>query len=235
MNDQDIEISDCIKYLGVLLDSKVSLKKQIQSKCKTAAFNLLWIKRVRHLLHEDACHTLVRGLVLSHLDYCNAIYAGLPNVELDKLQRVQNMAAKLVTGVNKYDSASKCLKDLHWLPIRERIKYKVLCLVFISIMGKGPSYLQKLLTLAPIRRTDLRSSNQCKRLLVPFTKLKTFAARSFSCIGPYWWNQLPNNIKEQPNIDLFRSKLTILSINSSLYLIVQHHRNVVQEGAISSQ
>ena len=207
LGDQDIVISDCIKYLGVLLDSKVSLKKQIQSKCKTAVFNLLRIKQIRHLLTEDACHSLVRGLVLSHLDYCNAIYAGLPNVELDKLQRVQNMAARLVRGVNKYDSATECRKYLHWLPIRERIKYKVLCLVFNSIMGKCPSYLQNLLTLAPIRRAGLRSSKEHKRLLVPFTKLKTFAARSFSCIGPYWWNQLPNYIKEQSDIVLFKSKL----------------------------
>ena len=77
------------------------------------------------MLTEDACHTLVRGLVLSHLDYCNAVYAGLPNVDLDKLQRVQNMAGKLVKRANKYDSASACRIELHWLPVRERIQYKL--------------------------------------------------------------------------------------------------------------
>ena len=60
------------------------------------------------MLTEDACHTLVRGLALSHLGYCNAVYAGLPNVDLDKLQRVQNRAGKLVQRANKHDSASAC-------------------------------------------------------------------------------------------------------------------------------
>ena len=204
LGDHDIATSDCIKYLGVILDSKVSLKQQILSKCKTAMFNLFRIKRIRHLLTEEACHTLVRGLILSHLDYCNAVYACLPNVDLDKLQRVQNMAAKLVKGATKYDSASRCCKDLHWLPIRERIEYKVMCLVFISVTGNGPSYLRNLVTPAPITREGL-CSNEHKRLLVPFTKLKTFAARSFSCIGPYWWNQLPDYLKEHSDIDVFKS------------------------------
>ena len=133
--------------------------QQIQSKCKTAMFNLFRIKQIRHLLTEEACHTLVRGLVLSHLDYCNAVYACLPNVDLDKLQRVQNMAAKLVKGATKYDSASRCCKDLHWLPIRERIKYKVLCLVFISVTGNGPSYLKILKHLLQSQEKDCALMN----------------------------------------------------------------------------
>ena len=56
---------------------------------------------------------LVRGLVMSHLDYCNAIFAGLPNVLLKILQKVQNIAAKLVLGYNKYDSSKMALKTLH--------------------------------------------------------------------------------------------------------------------------
>ncbi len=145
--------------------------------------------------------------MLSHLDYCNAVYAGLPNIDLDKLQRVQNMAGKLVKRAKKYDSASACRTELHWRPVRERIQYKILCLVFNSLSGKSPVYLRNLLTLAPVVRSGLRSNEQYRRLLVPFTKLKTFAARSFSCIGPYWWNRLPNHIRQHNDINLFKKDL----------------------------
>ena len=83
----------------------------------------------------------------------------------------------------------------------ERIQYKILCLVFNSLTGKSPVYLRNLLTLAPVVRSGLRSNEQYRRLLVPFTKLKTFAARSFSCIGPYWWNRLPNYIRQHNDIN----------------------------------
>ena len=79
--------------------------KQVEAKCRTTMFNLLRIKSIRHLLTEDAFHTLVRCLVLLHLDYCNAVYAGRLNTDIDKLQRVQNSAGKLVKNCERYDSA----------------------------------------------------------------------------------------------------------------------------------
>ena len=205
--DSDIDISDCIKYLGVKLDSKVSFKQQIQSKCKTAMFNLLRIKRIRHLLTEDACHTVVRGLVLSQLDYCNAVYAGLPDVDLDKLQRIQNIAAKLVKGASKFDSPRRCCEELHWLPVRARIRYKILCLVYKCVNGIGPPYLENLLVKAPVRREGLRSGTDQNKLIIPFTKLKTFAARSFSCIGPTYWNQLPKDLRICSSLYQFKKTL----------------------------
>ncbi len=72
---------------------------------------------------------------------------------------------------------------------------------------ESPVYLWNLLTLAPVGRSGLRSNEQYRRLLVPFTKLKTFAARSFSCIGPYWWNRLPNHIRQHNDINLFKKDL----------------------------
>ena len=102
-------------------------------------FNLLRIKRIRHLLTEDAC--LVRGLVLSHLDYCNVVYAGLLNTDIDKLQRVQNSAGKLVKNYERYDSLTKALKKLHLLLIGARIQHKILCMVFNCHAGTAPNYL----------------------------------------------------------------------------------------------
>ena len=88
---------------------------------------------------------LVRGLIKSHLDYCNAIFAGLPKVLLKILQKVQNIAAKLVLGYNKYDSSKMALKTLHWLPVKKRIDFKILSLVHKCLYGQALEYLKSLL------------------------------------------------------------------------------------------
>ena len=80
--------------------------------------NLRKIKFLHPSITQESAHILVRGLVISHLDYCNVIFAGLPKVLLKILHKVQNIAAKLVLGYKKYDSSIAALKTLHWLPLK---------------------------------------------------------------------------------------------------------------------
>ena len=75
-----------------------SIKTHIKKKCQTAMMNLQRIKAIHHMLSQEACHQLILGLVISHLDYVNAILINLPQREIHKLQRIQNMAAKIVLG-----------------------------------------------------------------------------------------------------------------------------------------
>ena len=92
--------------------------------------NLLKIKQLRRVLTQEAAHILVRGLVISHLDYCNSMFAGLPICRINLLQWDQNTAAKLVLGWSKYASATDALKHLHWIPICLRVEYKILVQVY---------------------------------------------------------------------------------------------------------
>ena len=114
VNGSNIQCSDIIKYLGALLDQHLQLVHHISLKCRTAMINFQKIKLIRPVLNIDATHTLVRGLVTSHLDYYNVIFCGLPEYLLDLLQKVQNAAAKLVLGMKKYDSGTVALTRLHW-------------------------------------------------------------------------------------------------------------------------
>ena len=82
--------------MGVNLDCNLNMKKHVAGKCKTAMFNLLKIKNIWPMVKMEACKMLVQGLVISHLDYSNAILAGLPDNTIKKLQRVQNTAAKII-------------------------------------------------------------------------------------------------------------------------------------------
>ena len=113
----------------------------------------------------------------------------ISNKLLDKLQRIQNCAARLiVNSKTAHISAHKCLKALHWLPVRYRISYKIILLVFKSLKGLEPPYLQDMLTPYTTSR-QLRSSGNLL-LTVPKTKLKTCGDRAFSVAGPKLWNDL---------------------------------------------
>ena len=88
--------------------------------------------------HDGKQHDYVK-------DYCNAILYGLPNCDLDKLYSVQKLAARLITGIRKYDHITPLLKQLHWLPVKRRIEYKIVSLVFKCLQGTAPEYLSELL------------------------------------------------------------------------------------------
>ena len=169
--------------------------------------NLLKIKQIRRVLTQEAAHILVRGLVISHLDYCNSKFAGLPTCRINLLQWVQNAAAKLVLGWSKYASATDALKHLHWLPVCLRGEYKILVQVYKCLMGVAPLYLQHLLTLVSIGRRGLRSEHQANQLMVPFLNKQTFAKCSFSVNGPLLSNALPDELRTIKGIDHFKSKL----------------------------
>ena len=144
---------------------------------------------------------------MSHLDYSNAIFSGLPDKDIANLQRIQNAGAKLVPQKDKLASSTECLCAFHWLPIRERIDYKILTLVFKCVNNQAPAYLQDLLCECPKKKRSLWSNSIYRRLIVPFTKCKKLAACSFSVRGPTLWNQLPNNIKMSRTIDEFKGCL----------------------------
>ena len=170
-------------------------------------WNLQKLKAICDILTEETCKTLVMGLVISHLDYANAILVGLPETDIHKLQWVQNMAAKLIFNKNKYDTVTECFKKLHWLPIKTRIHFKILTLTYKCLNNQAPEYLSNLLTINETNDRQLRPSSQYRRLIVPFVRLQTFAARSFSITAPGLWNSIPSYIKQSSTLSLFKTNL----------------------------
>ena len=114
---------------------------------------------MRKYLDTDATRTLVATLVTSQLDYCNGLLIGLSKATVKKLQRVQNTAARIIARQGKYDHISPVLRDLHWLPVDQRIEFKVLVLAFKALHGLAPHYLQELLQPYNPKR-ELRSSHR---------------------------------------------------------------------------
>ena len=126
------------------------------------------------------------------------IFTGLAECLLKRLQFDQNCAATLVLGRHKFDSSREALADLHWLPIKAWIDFKVLTLVHRCLSGDAPEYLRNLLTILKPNCEGLRSAVEVRKLLIPRTKRKTFADRSFSICTPQCWNALLDELR---NID----------------------------------
>ena len=191
----------------------VTFKDHVTQKCRLAMLNIKHIRSIRDYLDQEACEILVNGLVLSHLDYCNSILIGLPNVTINKLQRVQNIAAKLILKLKPYDSSTQALKTLHWLPIRLRIQFKIACTVHKCTFGDAPNYLRNLLAVNALN-LRLRSSNyEGTKYIVPLTTKKTFVERSFSVQGPRIWNSLPDSLRTNTIYSSFKQKLKTYFFN----------------------
>ena len=174
--------------------------------------NLQRIKNIWRFLDRDSCTKLVVCLCLTHLDYSNSILYGLPKLVKPQMQNIQNYAAKLVLGRSKYSSNKEALPELHWLPIKSRITFKIL--VFKCLRGEAAEYLMNLLV-RYTKWTHLRSSNTMDRLVIPRTVRQTFAARSFSVAGLTLWNKLLNYIMDSNSLDIFKKNLkTFLFTNS---------------------
>ena len=179
-------------------------------------FFLNWIRKIRAYLTVDATKTLVQCYVISRIDYCNSILVSLPKAQLSRLQRVMNIAARLILQKPRDSSATELLRTLHWLRIEDRIHFKVLCLTWQSLDNNSPSYISDL-----IKRYDpsrcLRSSDNLY-LHVPKTRT-SYGDRAFRHSAPKLWNALPNSIREQPSLALFKNKLKTHFIQEILQLM----------------
>ena len=129
-----------------------------------------------------------------------------PNSVIKTLQNIQNFAARLVLLAPRYHHSTPLLEKLHWLPISERIKYKVACMCFSAINGSGPAYLSELLHVYTPSRT-LRSSTDTRMLEIQQYKRKTRDFRIFSCSVPHIWNSLLQDLTHCSTLSSFKAKL----------------------------
>ena len=110
------------------MDGSLNMSHHVSSLCKTVNFHIRNLWRIRRFITQDACHHAVRGLVLSRLDYANSLMFGARDIDLKRLQRLQNKAARLhvVFACGRDQPSAGLLEELHWLPVKHRISFKML-------------------------------------------------------------------------------------------------------------
>lgn len=180
------------------------MANHITTLSRSVNWQLRNLNRIRKYLDIETIQNIVRTLVLSKLDYCNSLLYGIDKKQLNRLQVLQNRCARLIFQQPRRAHASPLLKSLHWLPIAERIKFKVLCLCFKAFVQESPQYLFSYFQL--YRTTYALRSDSSITFVVPRSK-KQSGDRALSVAGPRLWNELPSSIRGSNNLSGFKSHL----------------------------
>jgi hypothetical protein len=204
VGDKHVPVADAVRYIGVYLDRHLTMEDHTNAVCKSALLHLSNIGRIRKMLTRESCEQLVHAVITSKLDYANAVLYGLPNSLLGKLQRVQNIAARIVTYTPRNAHITPVLIELHWLPVRARIEYKICLIAFKCLHGGAPQYLQELLAVRQPTR-DLRASS-VQPLEVPMAR-SALAERAFGIAAPKLWNSLPQDLRAIDSVNVFKKHL----------------------------
>ena len=185
VGDSYIESVSAVRNLGAFFDEHMSMDVFVHKKCAAIQGQLRKLYRIRKYLTVTARKSLMQALVISHLDYCCSLLLGTKKANIVHLQCLQNSAARFIFDIPQYESAKPYLQQLHWLPVQERIHFRILTYVFKCLNSQAPKYLSELLQIHQSSR-DTRSSKEYRlnQLIIP----NRFSEKAFSYMGPVLWN-----------------------------------------------
>ena len=201
--DQCIRFSDFVKNVGVWIDKNLDMNKHVSNIVSHCYKILKDIGRIRKNLEKNHIENLVHAVISTRLDYCNSLLVNIDKENLNKLQKVQNSAARLVLGRGRRESARSALRELHWLNVEARILFKVLLLVFKAIKGQCSDNLSFEFKNFNGRPDDF--------LLLKTPNFKTkYGKRVFEFSGSRLWNALPVELRMLEDVGTFKGKIKTL-------------------------
>ena len=191
------------RNLGVIFDKNYTCS-HISVVCSSCFYHMRDLRHIRRHLELDSAKLLATSLVSSRLDYCNSLLYGIADIDVTRLQRVQNQLAHLVTKSPPFTRSIPLLCYLQWLPVRFRILFKINLLTYKTLREKQPVYLHSMLA-ASIPSRSLRSSND-NSFSVPGVKTNT-GARAFHSCAPSLWNNLLLSVHSACSVATFKKYL----------------------------
>ena len=200
----DIKFSVKLKSLGVTIDQSLSFDDHIKNVVKASNFHIRALRHIRPMLNREVANTVACSIVNTRLDYCNSLLYGTSAKNFQKLQRVQNALARVVSGARRRDHIRPVLKELHWLPVTQRVEYKVAVITHKVLSTRQPQYLADIITeYRPSRQ--LRSATQ-RKLTIRATNNR-IGECAFSCSSAKVWNSLPEKLRSADDHNSFKKKL----------------------------
>ena len=175
------------------------------------------------MLTTEAAKTLISSFVCSRFDYCKTVFANLPASTIDRLDDVLQAAARQISGCRKYDHITPVMREeLHCLPIRQRIEYKLCLTVFNALNRISPGYIAAMcVPVSPLAlRSRLRSADMGK---LSFIRTNTiFGKRAFARAGSTAWNNIPTAVKLSSTVCSFKSALKTYLFRVGYSISSQH-------------
>ena len=202
IGDAKIVPAEDAKNIGFVFDQVMDSKKHILSLCKSAWYQLKSVAKIRNVLDQKSTERLIHAFVSSGLDINNALLYGLPDSLILKLQRLQNASARLILKIRKHDHITPALIKLHWLPVKSRIHFKIILLVYKALNGLAPGYISDMLQ----HKTHAYSTRTSSHLIVPRFG-GSYGKRNFRCVAPKLWNDLPEDLKTISSLSAFKQGL----------------------------
>ena len=215
-----VETSPVVKSLGVLFDQFLTFEDHVNSIISCCNMHLRNLRVISSKLSYDLKRQLIHCLIFAKLDYCNGLLYGLPDYLIKKLQKVQNSCVRFLFGgkvIKKWDSVTPFLKKAHFLPIRQRIEYKIALTVFKCINNIAPAYLTKCINIKSQPVRVLRTDQDYFVLNIPPAPSYCRTERSFSHCGPSVWNQLSYELRTVTDTMVFKKKLKTHLFEKAFY------------------
>ena len=216
--DTVIKPLESARNLGSWFDDHMRMNVHIGKVCSKAFRGLYNIRQIRKFLTMQSTKTLIHAFVSSHLDYCNTLLFGLPKYQLDRLQKVQNAAARVIFQIAKCDHITPALIDLHRLPVTFRVQFKLLLSVYKSLNNLSSSYIKDILSLKPAANYALRSSAK-SLLFVPKVNCSSLGDRAFAHAAPVLWNSPPLTIRTSSSLAIFKKQLKTFLFKKAFNLL----------------
>ena len=202
----ELTYNTSVRNLGVMINDKLTVDSHVNSLCRSLSYQLRLVSRVRKYLNSEDLKTVVQALFMSRLDYGNSLLVRAPGYQIKRLQKLQKSAARMVSGADRRQHITPFLKHLHWLPVDDRIAFKICCLVYRAFNGTAPLYLSELLE--PYHaQARLRSADNGPRLIQPLSRTRAYGDRRFSVAAPQIWNTLPTNVRAANTYETFKVRL----------------------------
>ena len=202
----DLKYDTSVKILGVQLDSTLSMAPHVDSVVKSCNFHIRALRHIRRSVTLEAAKTIAHGLVASRLDYCNSLLFNTSRSNIQKLQHIQNKLARVVAISSWSNDAKPTLIQLHWLPIEQRIRFKIAVITYNVRCRAEPGYLYELLKDHVSRSGRQLRSCDGRLLEKPFVR-SSGAMRGFSCAAPSVWNNLGSHCRLSNSLSSFRKNL----------------------------
>ena len=183
--------------LGFRFDSQLLFSAQINIILRQSYRFISDIGRVRKFLTVSDIQSFVQAVIVSRLDNCNSLFYGIQESEISRLQRMQNSCARLIYGRRKHDHVTDLFRELHWLPVKQRIIFKILLFVFKIFLDICPKYLKECVQII---------DNDSRTLFIPRVKT-VYGERAFSNSAPRLWNALPLPLRKSETVEYFKAHL----------------------------